>query len=80
LQKYKQFTDAAGMDINARTVNANENQNTFANRLNLYTGNNARTLSDYLTNVTTKRNAELDYWNRLQDLNQTGASLAGGSR
>jgi hypothetical protein len=80
VQKYKQFTDAAGMDLNARTVNANENQNNFANRLSLYNTGNARTLSDYLTNVTTKRNAELDYWNRLQDVNQTGAGLAGGSR
>jgi hypothetical protein len=68
VQKYKQFTDAAGMDLNARTINANENQNTFANRVNTYTSNNARTLSDYLTNATTKRNAELDYWSRLQDV------------
>lgn len=80
VQKYKQFTDAAGMDLAARTLNANENQNTFANRLGLYNTGNARTLSDYLTNYTTKRNAELDFWSRLQDLNQTGASLAGGSR
>jgi len=79
-QKYAQFTDAAGMDLNARTINANQNQNTFANNMNTYTTGNARTLSDYLTNVTTNRNAELDYWNRLQDVNNTGANLAGGSR
>lgn len=80
VQKYKQFTDAAGMDLNARTQNANENQSTFANRTATYNTGNARTLSDYITNVTNNRNSELDYWNRLQDVNQTGANLAGGSR
>lgn len=80
VQKYKQFTDAAGMDLNARTLNANENQNTFANRTATYSAGNQRTLSDYLTNLTAKRNSELDYWNRLQDVSSGGASLAGGSR
>lgn len=79
-QRYSQFTDAAGMDLNARTINANQNQNTFANRTATYNTGNARTLSDYLTNVTSKRNAELDYWNRLNDVNSTGANLAGASR
>lgn len=79
-QRYAQFTDAAGMDLGARTLNANENQNTFQNRVNTYASGNARTLSEYLTNLTAKRNAELDYWNRLNDLNQTGSGLAGGSR
>lgn len=78
-QKYQQFTDAAGMDLAARTANANENQNTFANNTASYLSGNARTLNDYLTNVSTKRNSELDYWGRLQDLNNTGANLAGGS-
>lgn len=80
VQKYKQFTDAAGMDLAARTLNANENNNTYANRTANYLQGNARTLSDFLTNYTTKRNSELDFWQRLQDLNSTGASLAGGSR
>jgi HPt (histidine-containing phosphotransfer) domain-containing protein len=80
VQKYKQFTDSAGMDLNARTVNANENQNTFANRTGSYLQGNARTLSDYLTNLTATRNSELDYWNRLQDVSGTGATLAGNSR
>ena len=80
VQRYKQFTDAAGMDLNARTINANENQNTFANRLSTYQSGNARTLSDYLTNLTARRNNELDYWSRLQDVSGTGAGLAGGSR
>jgi hypothetical protein len=79
-QRYSQFTDAAGMDLAARTANANENQNTFANRTTTYNTGNARTLSDFLTNTTAKRNSELDYWNRLNDVNQTGANLAGGSR
>jgi len=79
-QRYGQFQDAAGRDLASRTVNANENQNTFQNRTNTYLSGNNRTLSDYLTNYTGQRNAELDYWNRLQDVNQTGAQLAGGSR
>ena len=80
MQKYKQFTDAAGMDLNARTINANENQNTFANRTQTYQAGNNRTLSDYITNLTGKRNSELDYWNRLHDVNQTGLSAATNSR
>lgn len=79
-QRYSQFTDAAGMDLQARTLNANESQNTFQNRLSTYNTGNARTLSEYLTNLTAKRNADLDYWGRLKDLNDTGAGLAGGSR
>lgn len=79
-QRYQQFTDAAGMDLAARTANANENQNTFANRTATYNSGNARTLSDYLTNATTTRNSELDYWNRLSDVSGAGASLAGASR
>lgn len=79
-QKYQQFTDAAGMDLNARTLNANNNQNTYTNNLNTYTAGNARTLSDYLTNVNAQRNAKLDYWSQLQDTSNTGANLAGGSR
>lgn len=79
-QRYAQFSDAAGRDLASRTLAANDNQNTFANRTASYVNSNARTLSDYLTNYTGKRNSELDYWNRLQDVNATGANLAGGSR
>jgi len=79
-QRYSQFQDKAGMDFSARTLNANENQNTYQNRATAYLQGNNRTLSDYLTNLTAKRNAELDYWSRLQDVNQTGAGAAGGSR
>jgi len=79
-QRYSQFTDAAGMDLNARTINANQNQNTFTNNMSTYNAGNARTLSDFLTNTTATRNSELDYWNRLNDVNNTGANLAGGSR
>jgi len=79
-QKYSQFQDAAGMDLNARTLNANNNQNTYTNNLQTYQAGNARTLSDYLTNVNAQRNAKLDYWLQLQDVSGTGAGLAGGSR
>jgi len=79
-QRYGQFQDKAGMSLQARTVNANEHQNSFQNRTNTYLQGNTRTLTDYMTNLTARRNAELDYWGRLQDVNQTGAGLAGGSR
>jgi hypothetical protein len=89
-QRYGQFTDAAGMSLSSRIQNANENNTAFQNTTATYNTGNARTLSDYITNVSgqrtatldaasAKRNAETDYWSRLQDLNQTGANLAGGS-
>lgn len=73
-ERYGHFQDAAGMDLGARTVNANANQQTFLNRTSTYGANNTRTLADYITNVTNKRNSELDYWNRLMDVtrNATG--------
>lgn len=77
--RYGQFQDAAGMTLAARTVNAGDANTTFQNRTQTYTGGNTRTLSDYLTNLTSKRNSELDYWNRLMDLTKTGAATAGGS-
>jgi hypothetical protein len=78
--RYAQFSDTAGRDLASRSLAATDNQNTFLNRTSTYLSNNNRTLSDYLTNLTAKRNSELDYWNRLQDLNSTGASTASGSR
>jgi hypothetical protein len=72
--RYSQFQDAAGMDLAARTVNANDANTSYAARTAAYGADNTRTLSDYLQNVTTKRNSDLDYWNRLMDLtrNATG--------
>jgi hypothetical protein len=81
---------AFGNALSSWGSNAGANNTTFNNQNTLYNQGNARTLSDYLTNVTgqrnaaldaasAKRNAETDYWSRLQDLNQTGANLAGGS-
>lgn len=78
--RYAQFADAAGRDLASRSVNAADANTTFANRTATYSNGNARTLSDYITNVTNNRNSELDYWSRLMDLNRTGADLAGGSR
>jgi hypothetical protein len=68
------------MDLNARTVNANDSQQSYQNRATRYLQTNNRTLSDYLTNLTARRNSELDYWSRLSDVNGTGSNLAGGSR
>ena len=78
-QKYSQFQDAAGLDFGARTLNANENNQTFQNRTSTYTGNNSRNLSDFITNITNTRNSELDYWNRLMDVTRNGANAASGS-
>lgn len=79
-QRYSQFSDDAGRDLASRSLAEQSNQNTFQNRTNTYLSNNSRTLTDYLTNLTAKRNSELDYWNRLNDLNGTGSQLAAGSR
>lgn len=78
--RYAQFADAAGRDLASRSINAADANTTYANRTAAYTAGNTRTLSDYITNVNNKRNSELDYWSRLQDVNNTGANLAGGSR
>ncbi len=86
LQRYGQFQDAASRDFGARQENVSESNLSFGqgqqvaqSRYQQYLGENNRTLSDYLTNVTTKRNAENDLWSRLNDLYQTGAGLAGNS-
>jgi len=55
------------MDLNARTVNANDTQQTYQNRATNYLQNNNRTLQDYLTNLNARRNSELDYWQRNVD-------------
>jgi hypothetical protein len=66
--RYGQFADAATLG-----------QQAYQNRYNTYLNENSRTLSDYITNATSKRNSELDMWARLRDLYQTGANTAAGS-
>lgn len=70
--RYGQFQDKAGMDLNARTANANEHQTNYQNRATRYLNENNRTLSDYITNLNARRNAETDYWNRNRDLSDAG--------
>lgn len=66
--KYGQFLDSANLG-----------QQAYQNRYGAYMQDNARTLTDYLTNVSTQRNFQGDYWNRLKDLRDPGANLAGNS-
>lgn len=66
--KYGQYLDQANLG-----------QQAYQNRYGAYMNDNARTLSDYLTNVGTQRNWQGDYWNRLKDLRDPGANLSGNS-
>lgn len=86
MAKYGQFTDAASLGLAGRQENQNEfntavgnNQTAFQNNYSQYLNANSTALSDYLTNVTTQRNANNDYWSHLNDLNQTGSNLANSS-
>lgn len=69
-QTYQNNAAAAQSQFN----NANTNYQT---RYGTYLGENARTLSDWLQNLTAKRNSETDYWNRLSGVSGTGAGLTG---
>lgn len=84
--RYGQFVDSANMGLGARQQNTSEfntaqtmNQQTYGNRYQSYLDTNARTLSDYLTNVSTQRNFNNDYWQHLKDINDTGATSANNS-
>lgn len=86
LQNYGQFTDAANLGLGARQQNVGERNTAFTqgntnygNRYTQYLDANSRTLQDYLTNQTTKRNNATDFWSRLMDLNNTGANAANNS-
>jgi hypothetical protein len=87
LTKYGQFSDAANRGLQARQQNQGEYQgdvtnatNQFGNRYGMYLNENARTLQDYLTQVSTRRNAEMDQWGRYRDLYQGGLQAALGTR
>lgn len=68
LTRYGQFQDTN-----------TQSQAAQASRYKQFTDANAQSLSDYITNVTTQRNAGNDLWSHLNDLYQTGAGLAGSS-
>lgn len=68
LTRYGQFQD----------TNA-QNQLAQKSRYQQFSDANAQSLSDYITNVTTQRNAGNDLWAHLNDLYQTGAQTASGS-
>lgn len=84
--KYGQFTDAATLGLRGRQQNVSEGvtafdqaQTGFKNRYTSYLDQNSRSLSDYLTNVKARRDANNDYWQHLNDLNTTGATTANNS-
>lgn len=67
----------------ARGLNEQAYQNAVGNARGVwdtnygqYLGENARTLSDYLTNVNVRRNTQGDYWQRLRDLSGAGLGAA----
>lgn len=66
--RYGQFTDANAYG-----------QQGYTNKNNAYLADNARTLTDYLTNTSTQRNANNDYWSHLNDLYQAGLGAANNS-
>jgi hypothetical protein len=70
--RYGAFTDAANMSANAYNTNYGIGKNAFDTN----TGN---TFQAAQFNVGNQRNAETDYWTRLNDLYQTGAGLANNS-
>jgi hypothetical protein len=74
LERYGQ--DYAANEFQTARSNAYDN---YMTRYKQFTDENLRTLGDYTVNTTNKRNAESDYWSRLQALYGTGATLAGGS-
>lgn len=67
-----------GNQVGAAQSAFNNANTAYRTNYGTYQGDNARTLSDYLTNLTAKRNAENDYWNRLSGL--SGSGLNAGSQ
>lgn len=86
-QKYGEFNQGEDRKVQARGLGLNEYQTdinagnlAYQNRYGQYLNEQARTLSDYLTNTNTQRNAAGDYWGRLRDLSQEGLQASLGSR
>lgn len=76
---YGTFNDSENRNLTARQQNFGEQQTGFQNRYQSFVNANSQSLSDYLTNLTARRNTAGDYWNHLNDLYGVGGSLAGGS-
>jgi hypothetical protein len=76
---YGAFSDSENRALAARNQNFGEQQAGFANRYRSFLDANSQSLSDYLTNISTRRNTANDYWSHLTDLYGPGANLAGNS-
>lgn len=76
---YGTFKDTEDRSFAARQQNFGEQQTGFQNRYRSFLDANSQSLSDYLTNITTRRNTANDYWSHLTDLYGPGANLAGNS-
>jgi hypothetical protein len=83
-QRYGQFMDAENNQFRARQQNAGEfgqqqqaAQQTYQNQYGQYLGDESRKLNDFLTNYGVQHTSETDYWNRLNDVANRGASAGG---
>lgn len=81
-----EYNNLVGQTQSGIALNNNATQTSFGNafsnyqaRYGQFTDAANRGATAFNTNVTNKRNADTDYWTRLNDLYSTGASLAGSS-
>ena len=86
MTKYGQFQDANANALAARQQNVGEyklqsdiGQQSYTNRYNQWLNENNRTLTNYMTNVNTRRGFYNDYWGRLKDLYTGGVDTANNS-
>ena len=75
-----EYGNLYGQRLGAAQTNAGFGQQGFANQFGVYQGEQGRTLNDYLTNYNIGHTAQTDYWNRLQDLANRGATSVYQSR
>lgn len=86
-QKYGEFLGGAQLGLQGRQQNQSEylnqaglSQQAFGNRYNIYQGEQARTLNDWLQNLGAQRNARNDYWQQLAGLYGGGLQAALGTK
>ena len=65
-----------GNNAGAAQTSFNNANTNYQNRYATYLGDNARTLSDYTTNLSAQRNAQNDYWSQLFGLSGQGLNAA----
>jgi hypothetical protein len=78
-----EYSSVYNRALSTQQQNVNQAQDTignantaYQNQYGAYLNENARTLSDYLTNFNTSNIVQTNYWNRLQQLEQQGLTAA----